>query len=94
MYGGVRVGCPQTAERRKESRFAPPLLTEKVKLLIPAIACFVVATLFLVDLAGADMQRSANDEPGHADPVKVVRPDDHLALHLPAPSEFAEFMDR
>lgn len=61
----------------------PPSLTDKVKLLVPAIACCVVATLFLVGLVGADARRSANDEPGDVDPVEAVRPADgkvHLSV--------------
>ena len=39
-----------------------------------ALAGLVIATLFFVDLVGANAQRSANDEPGDADPMEVVRP--------------------
>lgn len=53
------------------ARLLPPLLTEKVKPLVPAIACCAVATLFLVDLVGADADGKASD----ADPVEVVQPD-------------------
>ena len=49
-------------------------LTDKVKLLIPAIACCVVAALFFVGLVGADAQRSPNAEFGDAEPMEVVQP--------------------